>query len=321
MTNANGLASGDPYCGPLGGEQRHSFLAVWPAHDQRRFSSTCHHPADVDRRRHPQKSRSTAAELSATESRSLAARLARQSPLSSFTTSTATKFRIEANSCRCAETTLGPTAGTPAGSISGDGVSVTGATARSAAQRAPPRRELAPATAIGSGNGVGIFLDSTATSATIQGNYIGTNAAGTAEIHNRAQGIRSFAASTSRGRQRSRPRERDLGQPLLGCRLRGRQRSLHGNRIGTGTRPGLRRYPTPMGCAPFSQPMWLFCWGTFAGTKADLISGNSGYGIDVWDSSTVQIQAEPHRHKGRRSQRSRQRLRRRRLRLAIFRCR
>lgn len=289
MTNANGLAFGDPYCGPLGGANSG---IVFSLSGLRTINVASPLPAITQQMSID--GGTPKVEINGGGVIGYGIQVTSSAPGTTITHLVLHDFngdevRIEANSVSLRGNYIGTNAaGTAAGSISGDGVSVTGATPTiGSSTGTTPGGACTGDCNLISGNGVGIFLDSTATGATIQGNFIGTNAAGTAEIHNRAQGIRSFAASTLVGG--SAPGQGNVisGNHFSGVDFAGGNGPIHGNRIGTNS-AGTAAIPNTDGGVLLFAADGSSVGGTFAGT-GNLISGNSGYGIDVWDSSTVQI--------------------------------
>jgi CSLREA domain-containing protein len=289
MTNANGLAFGDPYCGPLGGA---SSGIVFSLSGSRTINVGS--PLPPITQQMSIDGGSPKVEVNGGGVIGNGIKVASTAPGTSIKNLVIHDFngdevRVEANSVFLRGNYIGTTAaGTAAGSVSGDGVSVTGSTPTIGGPTGTtPGGPCTGDCNLISGNGVGIFLDTTATGATIQGNFIGTNAAGTAQIHNIGQGIRSFADSTFVGGSSLGQGNVISGNGFSGVDFAGGSGLVQGNLIGTNA-AGTAAIPNTDGGVLLYAADGSTVGGTFAGTT-NVISGNGGYGIDVWDSSTVQI--------------------------------
>ena len=130
-----------------------------------------------------------------------------------------------------------------------------------------------------SGNGQqGVSISSVATSNKVEGNYIGTNASGTAALPNTLNGIRIDGANNIVGGVAAGARNIISGNGQNGVSINGSANSIAGNYIGTNA-SGTSALPNAQGGVRL-EGLNNTLGGTAAGAR-NLISGNSGNGVYI----------------------------------------
>jgi CSLREA domain-containing protein len=160
-----------------------------------------------------------------------------------------------------------------------NGIFVTGAGNRIGGQSKSERNVL-------SGNDVsGVLLGGGATSNKVQGNFIGTNAAGDSAVGNTEAGIRlNDAFENKLGGSDSGSSNLVSGNALYGIHLRAASDSnkIQGNRIGT-DKSGTAAIPNPTGI--YVRNSDDNALGGNSPEKGNLISGNAENGIHIYDNA------------------------------------
>ena len=153
---------------------------------------------------------------------------------------------------------------------------------------AAARNVIVAGSASGAGGPDGIFISENSERTIVQGNYIGLNAAGTAALGRAQLGIQNRGPTTLIGGTAS-----GAGNVIAGCGT-GIQTSgffndnalIQGNRIGTNA-AGTAALPNAWGMSVGGENVTV---GGAAPGAANLISGNTGYGIIAQSGPGVTIQ-------------------------------